>query len=270
MGTNIVYCATSPSGRKYIGCTTRSLTARKSDHRAQAKKKPHYKLYKAFAKYGYENFTWEILAECKCAEDMYEMEKVLISEHDSVAKGYNITTGGEGNPGREITPEQRIRFSTSQRKRFLSESERDHSRKTMLAFIEANPEQHKLNAQRRAAALRKEENRKRASKNQLAFLANNPNASKRQSEKLSQLYAQDPARCDEISRQRGGRLFMVFKDCEFFGEFQNIQRFAKEQGINAGNISMCLKGQRNFCGGYQFIYSEKCEFVGPILSQATT
>ena len=55
-------------------------------------------LKRAIKKYGEENFTIEILEECKNKEDLNQREKYWIQELDStnVKIGYNIADGGQG------------------------------------------------------------------------------------------------------------------------------------------------------------------------------
>lgn len=51
-------------------------------------------LYKAFRKYGVENFSFEIIEECLL--DIDEKEKYWINFYNSYKNGYNATIGGEG------------------------------------------------------------------------------------------------------------------------------------------------------------------------------
>lgn len=53
------------------------------------------KLYKAFRKYGLENFTFSIIEECPL-EKLGEKEQYWIKYYDSFNLGYNMTLGGEG------------------------------------------------------------------------------------------------------------------------------------------------------------------------------
>ena len=59
------------------------------------------KLYKAFRKYGLENFTFSIIEECPL-EKLGEKEQYWIEYYDSFNLGYNMTLGGEGWGKKEL------------------------------------------------------------------------------------------------------------------------------------------------------------------------
>lgn len=54
------------------------------------------KFYNAIKKYGWENFSHDIIAEAYTAEEADELEKQYIKSYDSINNGYNITFGGAG------------------------------------------------------------------------------------------------------------------------------------------------------------------------------
>lgn len=75
------------NGKGYIG-QSRNIEKRWLAHKES---KEDYPLYKAFRKYGVENFTFQILEECSI-EDLNEKEKFYIkTEHSE----YNQTEGGD-------------------------------------------------------------------------------------------------------------------------------------------------------------------------------
>ena len=59
-----------------------------------------YPLYRAFRKYGIENFTFEVIELCDKTE-LQEKEKYYINMYQSFIEGYNQTSGGEGCYGQE-------------------------------------------------------------------------------------------------------------------------------------------------------------------------
>lgn len=81
----------------YIGQTSLTLNHRLQQHIKDSKRKniKNRPLYKAFRKYGYENFDIEIVEECS-NNVVDEREKYWIMYYNSYKNGYNATLGGEG------------------------------------------------------------------------------------------------------------------------------------------------------------------------------
>jgi len=109
-GYGIIYAAYSPSGKFYIGQTSRPFTKRIARHYADAFRRSRMsKIYRAILKYK-ENISWEILqiVPIGCLD---EMETDEIQRHDSFNNGYNSTLGGNGRRGYKLTEEQRQHLS---------------------------------------------------------------------------------------------------------------------------------------------------------------
>lgn len=90
-----IYCYTSPSGKKYIGQTITSLNERaKNSGRGY---KNCIVFWKAIQKYGFENFTVEILEEAEeSLLDVKEQEWISFL-NTQTPNGYNISKGGLGH-----------------------------------------------------------------------------------------------------------------------------------------------------------------------------
>src|ERR1700744_6396791 len=91
-----IYVLTSPSGKSYVGQTTRTPEKRWKQHVcASANVDNSHPLYEAIRKYGWENFDKEIFAECDSREELDREERYFIKNMDSLApNGYNLNTGG--------------------------------------------------------------------------------------------------------------------------------------------------------------------------------
>ena len=90
------------NGKFYVGKTKQKLEKRMAQHRYESKK-GSIGLGAAIRKYGWENFTVEIIETCP-VEKLSEREIFFIAELDCKSpKGYNLTDGGEGlvNPSDE-------------------------------------------------------------------------------------------------------------------------------------------------------------------------
>lgn len=82
-------------GKIYLGQTINPVR-RWKNHKYLARKKPDQYIGRAVAKYGINNFNFEIIASCKTLEDSNYIETLLIEEYNSCNKsiGYNISPGG--------------------------------------------------------------------------------------------------------------------------------------------------------------------------------
>jgi group I intron endonuclease len=80
----------------YIGQSIQP-NVRWSNHKGDSKRKPIQYIHRAMAKYGIENFTFEVIATCRTKEDAESSEMLLIQQYDSrnPDKGYNIAKGGD-------------------------------------------------------------------------------------------------------------------------------------------------------------------------------
>ena len=95
--TKFIYKITNKiNGKIYIG-QTNNPTRRFQEHRAKGYGQEEEKvLYKAFDKYGIENFSFEIIEETK---DYNEREKYWIKFYNcTTPNGYNMSEGGENPP----------------------------------------------------------------------------------------------------------------------------------------------------------------------------
>jgi group I intron endonuclease len=120
----IIYKSTNrTNGKVYVGQTVQSLRARIKDHRNSVSKHPQLALYRAFTKYGFETFDWEVIEHATSKGKLDEKERRFIEQYRSVNAryGYNMTFGGEGG---KHTEEVKLKISASNKGRRKSESER--------------------------------------------------------------------------------------------------------------------------------------------------
>ena len=92
----VVYKYISPSNKVYIGITSKTLVQRAGYSGERYDKCPAFG--RAIKKYGWENFTSELLAQDLTEEEAKRLEKYYIKLYDSTnpEKGYNISAGGDG------------------------------------------------------------------------------------------------------------------------------------------------------------------------------
>jgi group I intron endonuclease len=126
----IIYCATSPSGKKYIGQTVKSLSKRMEGHRTDAGRGKDYHFCRAIRKYGWDSFEWEVLYK-DIPEDILDIaEMCAIYIYDTYDNGYNCTSGGNNTfRGIKWDEERRKRFSENHHKCWLG---RKHTEETKV------------------------------------------------------------------------------------------------------------------------------------------
>jgi len=111
--TGIIYkIVCTISGKIYVGRTQEKLSKRIYKHKYYSKKgRPG--VDSAIAKYGWENFTVEVIEECPI-EQLNEREIFWITTLNSKApNGYNLTDGGDGCTGYKHTAESRAKISAN-------------------------------------------------------------------------------------------------------------------------------------------------------------
>ena len=106
MKQGIIYKITSPSGKVYIGYTTKNSI--KERYRRGVSQKQR-KLYDSVFKYGWDNHEKEII-ESLPVELLKEREAYWIEKYNSYYHGLNATIGGDGNT-REILDSTRKKIS---------------------------------------------------------------------------------------------------------------------------------------------------------------
>jgi group I intron endonuclease len=132
----IVYLITNLiNGKQYVGKTTRSLKVRWARHQYEAIRGRKQALYYAIRKYGAVCFSIEVLeeADLKTEQDMNLCEILYIKFLNTKApNGYNLTDGGEGTIGREVSLETRNKLSKALTGKRASQETKDKMRKISL------------------------------------------------------------------------------------------------------------------------------------------
>jgi group I intron endonuclease len=105
----VIYCITSPSGKKYIGQTHRKLQKRINEHKKMIT--GCIALNNAIQKYGFETFQIEILLEINDKLlNLYE-SKFIDAYQTIYPNGYNIRSGGCANSKHCDESRERMRQS---------------------------------------------------------------------------------------------------------------------------------------------------------------
>ncbi len=115
MHTNII------NGKKYIGITSRTNPNHRWSNGHGYKENTHFR--SAINKYGWENFSHDILLSGLSKEEANAKEKFFIKEWNTQNSehGYNMTEGGDGSPGCHPSEETRKKLSELRKRENLSE-----------------------------------------------------------------------------------------------------------------------------------------------------
>jgi group I intron endonuclease len=108
-----IYLVTNlENGTEYVGYTT-NLCERQRLHEREANQR-HSTTYfhRAIRKYGWESFAWDVIFEHDDEQWTLDvMEPYFIEWYDTYENGYNLTKGGEGCLGREVSEDTRRKMS---------------------------------------------------------------------------------------------------------------------------------------------------------------
>jgi len=84
------------NGKAYVGQTTKRPETRWDAHLREVKRSADYPLYRAIKKYGFRNFSAEVLHTCTLPLlDFAEQHFIRVHNAFRAMGGYNLTTGGQ-------------------------------------------------------------------------------------------------------------------------------------------------------------------------------
>ena len=258
--THLVYKATSPSGKIYIGKTSIPLSHRISCHIYDATvRQKTWAFSSAIRKYG-DSIVWEIVEDNLSAEAASSLEKLYINLYNTTNPnfGYNISTGGDG--GGRLTGEALMKKQLSLKK-FYSSSDglllRDKLRQSSLAMRKSDTSDliNKKVKQRRSST---ESRLKTSNANKVRFKDTS------QREKLSainkDIYS-DPSVRRRVAlavRAARARKFQVWNpDGVLLGVWDSATTCAEELSLNRSCIGSCLHNRSPSHKGYTFKYLDQ-------------
>lgn len=217
MVEGIVYKYTSPSGKCYIGQTIEEFKRRQKWYGPQY----HYagqKIDRARAKYGKDNFIYEVLIrniyfnKQLAIDDLNRLETYYIGLYDSYNNGYNCTLGGDGVYGYKFNAVQRQAMRNRNLGKIMSSETRAKISKAVKKRMNT-PEVKEF-----MRRIHKGAKRKNFPKNTALSIP----------------------------------VVMLTRDNKVVNTFPSMSEARRITGIN--NISAVLKGKRDTAGGYKWIY----------------
>src|SRR3989338_1677359 len=229
----IVYKATSPSGKVYIGITVTTLKERIRMHLRAVKSGSKTPFHRALKEYKLQNIKWDVLDHAKIWNELCQLERKYIKQHNSYKKGYNLTLGREGTFGLKHDEEWCLQNSKI-RKIFLQNP--DNRIMQSLANKKAheeNPDQAIEHSEFMKKRYTEESVREKTAAGMKRFLSDLVNR------KIHSI-------------QRGAKTFLVYRGDKLIGEWLTQRECVRALKLNFIHINHCLHGKRKSHGGYTF------------------
>lgn len=96
------------------------------------------------AEFGLENFTVEVLAETDSREEAWNLEQYYIKQYNSIwPNGYNLSTGGAGGSGIQLSDETKAKISENNARFWLGKHHSDEVKQKISENNRNNPKQSK-------------------------------------------------------------------------------------------------------------------------------
>lgn len=205
------------------------------------------KFYQAIKKYGWDNFTHEIIKICN-ENNVDYWESFYISKYDSMNNGYNLNSGG--NKYKIFSEETKQKISKSNKGKKRSKEAIEKSRRANIGKIKSQETREKL----RQANLGKHPSEASKEKNRIAHLGKKLSFETR--EKLRQSHLKNPVPQKQIEQlyQASMKTRKKVKNVETEEIFNSIAEASKKYNVCDGSISEVCKGKRKTAGKYHWEY----------------
>ena len=260
------------NGKKYVGKTT-DLKTRQYNWNNLTQPYAGPAINNARAKYGIDNFGFEILKECNDDELDY-WEKYYIKElNTKVPYGYNMTEGGDGNNGYSPTEETRKKISEAQKgeKHWNYGKHLSEETRKKISIINKGK---KLSEETRKKLSEAAKGRKPSELCRMRQIEavkgkkRSPEAIRKSAEGRRGYKHTEETR-KKISETAKGKhkgiyntkiskpLFQINKNTnQIIREFPSLSQITRDLGYSIGNISQCCNGERKSAYGYIWKYKE--------------
>lgn len=214
--TGLIYCWTSPSGKRYIG---KDLSGRRYYDflNREIYTAKDSKIDRARRKYKPENFKYEILESIEeqdriiLDQKLCELEVKYIKLYDTVNTGYNICNGGQGTAGHThiCSDETRHKLSEASKGRVFTE---EHKQK----ISESNKGNQKW---------------------------------------LGKQHTEETKEKMRVNNAMNTSIIQYSLDGKFIAEFPSINEAARITGACASSISKVCRKERKTANGYKWTYA---------------
>ena len=228
-----VYCHISPSGKRYIGVTSRKPEKRWNSGLGYADN-DYFSI--AIKKYGWDSFKHIILFQGLTQKEASEIEKSLIAFYETTdrSKGYNIDAGGLYTD-RVIADETRRKIGDSHRGRF-TEAQREAIK------TRKNPNYHHSDEIKKIIG---DSHRGKPLSDEHKAKLSASHKGKRLSDEAKIALAETNMR----------RVLQYDLSGNLVGEYASLKEAADTCGVYYQGISACCRGKYSHCGGFVWRYA---------------
>lgn len=246
METYCVYKHTSPSGKVYIGMTKQSPEARWKNGFGYASSK-HF--YNAITKYGWDNFSHEIIIDNLSVEEACHYEKLFIKFYHSTDRryGYNCKDGGLDTNA--LTEESRKKLSQSMKAFYASHPEkREEIRRRVLGYKHTEETKEKMrNCHKHHPEHLTDEWKK------------NIGEANRKKHDNAAYHEQVSDRCRKNGMMASLPVEQLSLDGKLIARYPSGRAAERATGIKNGNISSCCRKITKTSGGFKWRYAIEIE-----------
>jgi group I intron endonuclease len=224
-----VYKHTSPSGKVYIGITSRkNPNVRWANGHGYSSNK-HF--YSAIQKYGWDNIKHEILITGLTEDEAKAKEKELIAYYDCMSpNGYNQTEGGEGCKGWKMSDEQKEKIARALKGRKRPQEIREFLRKRQLGKTHTKESKEKMSQSQKGRK-------------------HTPESIAKMKEiwKGRDFSKECRLKAVEVHKKP---ILQYSLDGEFIKEWDSATTVQNKLGIERHSIYRCLNGKSKSCAGF--------------------
>lgn len=244
------------NGKVYIGITGQPVERRWRGDGSGYKKCLLF--YRAIQKYGWDNFTHEILHSGLTKKEAEDLEQKLIKKYKSNQKefGYNIANGGSVH---SISDETKKKISDTLKDNYVKENHPNYGKKYSDDFKKKLSEAHKgkfageshPNYGKKMSDEQKEKIRDTLLRKGIApnKKAHEKAVNARRGSTNSDYWL------SVIKEVRSIPVIQFDKDNNFIEEYKCITEAANKMGISGSNITAVCKGRRKYAAGYIWKYA---------------
>jgi len=236
--TYIVYKHTNKhNGKSYIGISSQSIQHRSGYNGKNYKRNKHF--YAAIQKYGWSNFSHEILFDELSKENAEHKEIELIAKYktNDFRYGYNLSSGGEsGHSGCRMSDEEKLR-----RSQVYSGEGNPMYGKTGAD----NPNYKRECSAETKAILSRVLKGRTFDKSTIDKMSEAQKKRSHWSDSKNPMYGKTYENAPQAKR-------VICLDTQV--SFPSIKEAAEAYEVCATSITACCKGRRNIAGGYRWKY----------------